>query len=70
MIDSAISTHRNRGVSLRPCAARSADASPTSRPTRPAGAFRVDLADDPAPPEVVLYCPECAAREFGRESDD
>src|SRR6478735_4044110 len=28
-------------------------------------AFRVDLADDPDPPEVVVYCPECAAHEFG-----
>ncbi len=27
-------------------------------------AFQVDLADDPDPPEVVVYCPACAAREF------
>ena len=27
-------------------------------------AFRVDLPDDPAPPTVVAYCPQCAAREF------
>ena len=27
-------------------------------------AFRVDLAEDPDPPAVVVYCPECAAREF------
>jgi hypothetical protein len=28
-------------------------------------AYRVDLADDRDPPEVIVYCPECAAREFG-----
>jgi hypothetical protein len=27
-------------------------------------AYRVDLDDDPDPPGVVVYCPECAAREF------
>jgi hypothetical protein len=27
-------------------------------------AFRVDLDDDPDPPEVIVYCPDCAAREF------
>jgi hypothetical protein len=27
-------------------------------------AFRVDLSDDPDPPEVIVYCPECAVREF------
>lgn len=25
----------------------------------------VDLADDPGEPEVIVYCPACAAREFG-----
>jgi hypothetical protein len=30
-------------------------------------AYRVDLADDPDEPEVIVYCPECAAREFGEE---
>jgi hypothetical protein len=28
-------------------------------------AYRVDLADDLDPPEVVVCCPKCAAREFG-----
>jgi hypothetical protein len=28
-------------------------------------AYRVDLADDPDPPGVVVYCPECPARGFG-----
>ena len=28
-------------------------------------AYKVDLPDDP-PPEVTVYCPECAAKEFGR----
>jgi hypothetical protein len=28
-------------------------------------AFRVDLPDDPDPPEAVVYCSACAAREFG-----
>jgi hypothetical protein len=27
-------------------------------------AFVVDLADDPDPPAVVVYCPQCAAREL------
>jgi hypothetical protein len=27
----------------------------------------VDLDDDPDPPEVVFYCPECAKREFDGE---
>jgi hypothetical protein len=27
-------------------------------------AFRLDLPDDPEPPTVVVYCPQCAAREF------
>jgi len=32
-------------------------------------AYRVDLADDPDAPEVTIYCPDCAKREFGeRES--
>ena len=31
-------------------------------------AYRVDLADGPDPPEVVVFCPACAAREFGPES--
>ena len=30
-------------------------------------AYRVDLADDP-PVEVVVFCPRCAAREFGLPS--
>jgi hypothetical protein len=28
-------------------------------------AFRVDLADDPDPPEVIVFCPVCAVQEFG-----
>jgi len=28
-------------------------------------AFRVDLPDEP-PAEVIVYCPVCAAREFGQ----
>ena len=27
--------------------------------------FEVDLPDDPDPAELVVYCPECAARELG-----
>jgi hypothetical protein len=30
-------------------------------------AYRVDLADDPDPAEVVVHCPECPAREFDEE---
>jgi hypothetical protein len=30
-------------------------------------AFLVDLADDPDPPQVVFYCPDCAKREFDGE---
>jgi hypothetical protein len=30
-------------------------------------AFRVDLDDDPDPPEVVVYCLQCSAREFGEQ---
>ena len=33
-------------------------------------AYRVDLADDPDPPEVVNLLPTCAAREFGPERGD
>ena len=29
-------------------------------------AYRVDLPDDPDPPGVAVFCPECAAKEFGR----
>jgi hypothetical protein len=28
-------------------------------------AYRVDLPDDPDEPEVIVFCPECARREFG-----
>jgi hypothetical protein len=28
-------------------------------------AFRVELPDDLDGPDVVAYCPDCAAREFG-----
>jgi hypothetical protein len=28
-------------------------------------AYLVDLADDPEPPLLVVYCPECAAQDFG-----
>ena len=33
-------------------------------------AYRVELRDDPDPPEIVVYCPDCAAREFGHEGGD
>jgi hypothetical protein len=33
-------------------------------------AFRVDLPDDDDPPEVIVYCPDCAAREFGSGTDE
>lgn len=32
-------------------------------------AFRVDLPDEP-PVEIVVYCPDCAAREFTTERGD
>jgi hypothetical protein len=28
-------------------------------------AYLVDLADDPDEPEILVYCPACAQREFG-----
>src|SRR4051794_36446332 len=37
-------------------------------PDEPAKGWRamlVDLADDPDPPEVIVFCGECVAREFG-----
>jgi hypothetical protein len=29
-------------------------------------AILVDVPDDPDEPEVAVFCPSCAAREFGR----
>jgi hypothetical protein len=29
-------------------------------------AYRVDLADEAESPVVIVYCSECAAREFGK----
>jgi hypothetical protein len=33
-------------------------------------AFRVDLPDDDDPAEVIVFCPKCAAKEFGRGDAD
>src|SRR5437868_15100956 len=31
-------------------------------------AFRIDLPDDPDEPEISVYCPHCAAREYLKAS--
>jgi len=32
--------------------------------------FRVDLADDDDPAEVIAFCPTCAAKVFRRDDAD